>query len=118
MARASLIAAQSLAIQSEEHSRVSRAYDAAYQAVTALLRYARQQPPEGREARSHEATPHVLESLPLKILGSQTQRDLTERLQALYELSLSADHRGNAQLGGSITAATRSAAFILILSGE
>ena len=123
MARGSLIAAQSLAIQGEVRSSVSRAYYAAYQAATALLLYARQLPPEGREAWSHEVTPNLLESLPLKTLRSQTQRDLTERLQALYELRLSADYRGDAQLSGSVTAAVRSAAFALkivndILPGE
>lgn len=113
MARGSLIAAQSLAIQGEVRSSVSRAYYAAYQAVTALLLYARLPPPEGREGWSHEATPDLLKNIPLKILNSQIQQSLTERLEVLYNLRLSADYHGSAELDNDVTAAVRSATFIV-----
>ncbi len=123
MARGSLIAAQSLAVQSEIRSSISRAYYAAYQAVTTLLLYARLPPPEGREGWSHEATPDLLKNIPLKILNTQRQQSLIERLEILYDLRLSADYHGNAELDNDVTTAVRSATFIVrivadILPGE
>jgi hypothetical protein len=46
-------------------SSASRGYYAGYQAATSLLLYAKQVPPEGREAWSHEATPELIRKLPL-----------------------------------------------------
>ena len=119
MAQGSLSAAQLLSKQAkqtqhEARSSASRAYYAAYQAVTALLLYARQIPPPEREAWSHDLTPELLRNLPLNVLGSEVQRALTARLKVLYELRLSADYAGAAEVEMlRVPAAVRSAAFIL-----
>ena len=119
-----MAAAQILATQGEFRSSASRAYYAAYQSATALLLYAGQLVPEGREGWSHEATPDLLKSLPQKILSSEVQQGLTGRIKALYELRLSADYRTKTELTLSeIQAAIRGAVFVIkivnsILPGE
>lgn len=124
MAQGSSAAAQILAAQGEFRSSASRAYYAAYQSATALLLYAGQRVPEGREGWSHEATPDLLKSLPQKILSSEIQQGLTARVKTLYELRLSADYRTTAEFTlGEIQAAVRSAVFVIkiinsILPGE
>ena len=75
MAQGSLTAAQVLEQQGEYRSGASRAYYAAYQAVTALLLYAKQTPPEGREAWSHEVTPDLVKNLPKAILTQTAFND-------------------------------------------
>ena len=124
MAQEALVSAQILEAQSKNRSSASRAYYAAYQAATALLLYAGQVVPPGREAWSHEATPDLLSNLPLRMLDSRSQRGMTERLKALYEMRISADYQGEAVINARVLrAAIRQAAFIVkivnsILLGE
>jgi len=124
MAQGSLKAAQELEVFGEQRSSVSRAYYAAYQTATALLLYAKQIPPAGREAWSHEGTPEALNNLPPKIVPSVTQGDLERRLRRLYEMRLIADYRSEENITPSgLRIVVRSAAFFLrtvssIVSGE
>jgi len=114
MAQGSLKAAQELEVFGEQRSSVSRAYYAAYQAATALLLYAKQVPPAGREAWSHEATPEALNNLPPKIVPAATQGDLESRLRRLYEMRLVADYRSEENITSSGSRiVVRSAAFFL-----
>ncbi len=114
MAQDSLVAAQSLERLGLLRSCASRTYYAAYQAVTALLLYARQVPPAGREAWSHEATPALLRSVSDKVLVRPIQRDLEERLKSLYDLRLIADYQGVEDVEiKQLRAAVRSATFII-----
>ncbi len=114
MAQGSLKAAQELEVFGEHRSSVSRAYYAAYQAATALLLYAKQIPPAGREAWSHEATPEALNNLPPKIVPLTIQEDLENRLSQLYEMRLAADYRSKENITPlGLRAAVRSAAFFV-----
>jgi len=119
MAQGSFVAAQTLERTGEARSSASRAYYAAYQAATALLLYAKQSPPEGREAWSHEATPGLLGSMPRTLLTPTRQRDMGNRLSDLYDLRLIADYRGEEDVEtAALRAAIRSAAFILKTIGN
>ncbi len=124
MAQGSLKAAQELEVFGEQRSSVSRAYYAAYQAATALLLYAKQVPPAGREAWSHEVTPEALNNLPPKVVPAVTQGDLERRLRRLYEMRLISDYRSEENITSlDLRIVVRSAAFFLrtvssIVSGE
>lgn len=114
MAQGSLKAAQELEVFGEQRSSVSRAYYAAYQSATALLLYAKQVPPAGREAWSHEVTPEALNNLPPKIVPLAIQEDLESRLSLLYEMRLVADYRsGEGITSLDLRTAVRSAAFFV-----
>ena len=63
----------------------SRYYCTAYQAVTALLLCRGLEPPQGREAWSHEETPALLQDQLQTLIRSRDRRDdLTARLKELY----------------------------------
>ena len=114
MAQESLVAAQSLEQLGLARPSTSRAYYAAYQAATALLLYARQMPPAGREAWSHEATPQAVSRLLPKIVPIAAQEDLESRLNRLYNMRLTADYRSEETVTLSDTrASVRSAAFVV-----
>ena len=113
MAQESLVAAQSLERLGLVRPCASRAYYAAYQAATALLLYARQVPPQDREAWSHEATPGLLRNLPNKMLNPPMQQGLEARLKRLYDLRLVADYQGQVNITFiELRAAVRDAAFV------
>ena len=113
MAQGSLKAAQELEVFGEHRSSVSRAYYAAYQAATALLLYARQIPPAGREAWSHEATPELVTELPGTILAASTAQAVRKRLSSLYDLRLIADYQSRKDVDELVLRpALRDAAFI------
>lgn len=117
MAQGSLAAAVLLKTQGEFRSSASRAYYAAYQAITAVLLYQGKTPPEGREAWSHEATPELLWKLSGTVLKQEARRDVALRLQAAYALRVHADYVSMAEvtelvLRGSI----KDASFILKLA--
>ena len=114
IAQGSLIGAQILEVEGESRSSASRAYYASYQGVTALLLYARQIPPEGREAWGHDMTPELLEGLPNRILLPTKRYELAKRVSQLYQLRLDADYHGGETLDKTILRdAVRSAAFTL-----
>ena len=92
MAQGSLAAAQLLAKEGEVRSSASRAYYAAFQAVTALLLYHEMTPPNGREAWSHEATPELFRRLSGTIISEDARKDIKQRLEASYELRVVADY--------------------------
>jgi uncharacterized protein (UPF0332 family) len=72
---------------------ISRYYYAAYQAVTAVLRYRKQIPPPKREAWSHEETPQMLrEHLKPVVPSRDTRNDLAHRLAMLYKARVTADY--------------------------
>lgn len=124
IARESLVAAQILETEDRPRSSVSRAYYASYQAVTALLLYAKQKPPMEREAWSHETTPELLKNLPGKMLVVTMQQNVSGRLKGLYNLRLIADYQGEKNVDtNEQRAAVRSASFVLkivdsVLLGE
>lgn len=92
MAQGSLKAAQLLAQQGEVRSSASRAYHAAYQAVTAVLLYYGMTPPADREAWSHTDTPGLIWKLAGTTTRQDARRDVASRLYASYELRLKADY--------------------------
>ena len=119
MARGSLAAAQALAVQGEARSGASRAYYAAYQAVTAILLYHNMTPPVDREAWSHDATPDLMRRLAPTIIKQDTRRDMSQRLRACYDLRLTADYIGAAEVAASeLKIALKDASFIVGMAGD
>ncbi len=119
MAQGSLAAAQALAVQGEARSAASRAYYAAYQAVTALLLYHGMTPPEDREAWSHEATPDLLWHLAPTTLKQDRRKDMAHRLADLYDLRLIADYVSIAEVEmPSLKTALKDASFIVGIVGD
>ena len=119
MAQGSLAAAQLLAAQGETRSSASRAYYAAYQAVTAILLYHGMTPPEDREAWSHDATPDLIRRLVPTIIRQDTRRDIARRLRACYDLRLTADYIGAAEVTASeLKIALKDASFIVGVAGD
>jgi uncharacterized protein (UPF0332 family) len=89
-------------VSRENYSRsaVSRFYYAAYQAMTALLLYERQEPPVvggvQRESWSHEVTPQmVLENLGRVVPNRKDRYDFRRRLRELYNARVYADYSGS-----------------------
>ncbi len=113
MAQGSLAAAQLLAKEGEVRSSASRAYYAAFQAVTALLLYHGMTPPEDREAWSHEATPDLIRRLASTTIKQDVRRDIAQRLAACYELRVVADYVGIAEVTAfELKGALKDASFI------
>ena len=75
-------------------SSASRYYYAAYQIASAVLLYLGLQPPAGREAWSHEATPELLREtlVQRRILSRGEGNRLKSRLEVLYTLRVIADY--------------------------
>ncbi len=117
MAQGSLAAAVLLKTQGEARSSASRAYYAAYQAVTAVLLYQGMMPPEGREAWSHEATPELFWKLSGTVLTQDARRDASSRLEASYALRVHADYVSIAELTElALRGSIKDASFILKLA--
>ena len=113
MAQGSLAAARLLAAQGEMRSSASRAYYAAYQAGTAILLYHGMTPPMDREAWSHDATPDLMRRLATTAIKQDTRKDIAQRLAACYELRLTADYVGTAEVTASeLKAVLKDASFI------
>ena len=119
MARGSLAAAQVLAAQGEARSGASRAYYAAYQAVTAILLYHGMTPPADREAWSHDATPDLLRRLAQTMLRQDRRKDIAQRLSDLYDWRLTADYISTAEVEKSpLKIALKDASFIVEVAGR
>ena len=118
MARGSLAAAQALAVQGEARSSASRAYYAAYQAVTAILLYHNMTPPVDREAWSHDATPDLIRRLASITINQDTRKDVARRLVDCYQLRLTADYIGATEVGKTeLKAALKNASYIVGVAG-
>ena len=118
MAQGSLAAAQLLS-KEEVRSSASRAYYAAYQAVTALLLYHEMTPPNDREAWSHEATPDLFRLLSGTIISENARKDVKQRLEACYELRVDADYISQTNVGeAKLKLALKDAAFIINLAND
>lgn len=119
MARGSLAAAQVLAVQGEARSSASRAYYAAYQAVTAMLLYHGMTPPVDREAWSHEATPDLFWRLSPTTIKQDTRKDIALRLTVCYELRLIADYISIVEVReAALKAALKDASFMIGVAGD
>ena len=119
MAQGSLIAAQTLADIQESRSSASRAYYAAYQAVTAILHYSRLTPPDGREAWSHADTPELLRNLQNTVIKQGPRRDISLRLEQSYRLRLDADYIAAAEIVPSRLKVTlKDASFIVKIAND
>ena len=97
MAQDSLQSARDLgsehSISAHLRSAVSRYYYAAYQAVTAVLLYLSQIPPDNREAWSHAETPDFTVNVFARVLRSRKQRQHMQReLSTLYKMRCDADY--------------------------
>lgn len=100
-------------------SAASRAYYAAYQAVTAVLLYAKQRPPAGRDAWSHEVTPELLRTTRMSFLDQNKRYNLSARLSVLYKLRITADYEMRAVIGEAASAtALKDAHFIVKSVGD
>lgn len=119
MAQGSLAAAQLLAKQGEARSSASRAYYAAYQAVTAVLLYHKLTPPAGREAWSHDATPELIRELQGTIIRQDARKDVALRLEAAYRERLIADYMGAAEVrAATLKILLKDASFIAKLASD
>jgi uncharacterized protein (UPF0332 family) len=119
MAQGSLAAAQLLAKEGEVRSSASCAYYAAYQAITAVLLYARQIPPAGREAWSHEATPDLIRRLSGTIISEDARKDIQQRLEACYKLRIDADYISQVTVDeAKLKLSLKDAAFITKLAND
>jgi uncharacterized protein (UPF0332 family) len=116
MAQDSLASAQLLSRHGQIRASASRGYHASYQAVTALLLYQRQSPPDGREAWSHEATPELLKRMSGTVLSLDARKDVALRLAAAYELRVVADYLSAVDLEeAKLKASLKDAGFIIKL---
>lgn len=119
MAQGSLAAATLLRTQGEVRSSASRAYYAAYQAITAVLLYQGKTPPEGREAWSHEATPELFWKLSGTVLTQDARRDASSWLEASYALRVRADYVSVAEVTElALRSSIKDASFILKLANK
>lgn len=119
IAQGSLAAAQLLAKEGEVRSSASRAYYAAYQAVTALLLYYGMTLPNDHEAWSHEATPDLIRRLSGTIISEDARKDIKQRLEACYELRIVADYIGQVNVEeAKLKVSVKDAAFIAKLANK
>ena len=119
MAQGSLASARLLQGQEEVRSSASRAYYAAYQAVTAILLYHGMTPPVGREAWSHDATPELMRRLALTTIKQDTRRDVGRRLVISYDLRVIADYIGAAEVAASeLKTMIKNASYIVGVAGD
>lgn len=119
MARGSLASARLLLRQEEIRSSASRAYYAAYQAVTAILLYHGMTPPEDREAWSHDATPDLIRRLAPTALRQDRRKDIAQRLADLYDLRVTADYISLVEVEElSLKTALKNASFIVGVAGN
>jgi len=103
-------------LQQRKHfcSAASRAYYAAFQAATAVLLYAKQRPPIGREAWGHKETPEILRATQMLFLDQNTRYNLSARLSILYKLRITADYEMRTIIGEAASAtALKDAHFIV-----
>ena len=115
MARDSLTAAKVLHKEHLFRASASRAYYAAYLAVSAVNIYIGRSQPPAREAWSHEDTPRmIMDHWQRFVASSAKRRDLARRLGLLYKLRISSDYFGQVGPGeGSTTKALRDATVLV-----
>ena len=119
MAQGSLKAAQLLAVQGETRSSASRAYYAAYQAVTAILLYYKMTPPDGREAWNHGETPELIWKLSGAVTTQDARKDVASRLVVCYTLRLTADYISREEVKEiALKTALKNASFIVRLAKD
>ena len=119
MAQDSLASAQLLQQHGHYRASASRSYYSAYQAVTAILLYQKQTPPDGREAWSHAATPEHMRNMSETALSHNAGKEVALRLEASYELRIVADYIGAVDMEESkLKASLKDTGFIIKLARE
>lgn len=99
LARESSETAQMAEAAGHLRSAASRYYYAAYQAVTAMLRYRGIAVPENRQAWSHDQTPGlIMEQLEPLLKARSKRNDLARRLERLYKTRIIADYMADTPL--------------------
>ena len=119
---------QLAAIQAHEagytRSASSRYYYSAYQAITALLHYTGQRPPEktadsedetGREGWSHQKTPDIIIENCGRLIRSKDERQrLASNLKELYKIRLEADYHGKEKIKiSSLVSVARKSKYLM-----
>ena len=100
-------------------SSVSRAYYAAYQAVTAILLYHKMTPPDRREAWNHDATPELIWKLSGTVITQNARKDVAVRLRTSYDLRIIADYNGHKDIREiDLKTALKNASFMVRLAKD
>ena len=98
-------------------SAANRFYFGSYQAVSALLLYSGEKPPDGREAWAHADTPGMIVNNLKGLIPKRGDReDMKDRLGLLYKARVSADYVTGDDLKTSINQIRKDATFLITVA--